>query len=89
MVYELVGDYPAPSFFAVDSTSGEVVTTADLRTDNLDLTTYNVSLLVIWVSFYMVTWHSSVEYVVKLYLTVLNWQGFKFHEINQDLKHVK
>ncbi|XP_035826838.1 protocadherin Fat 4-like [Aplysia californica] len=38
--YESVGDYPAPSFFKVDNLTGEVTTTADLRNDNLGLTSY-------------------------------------------------
>ena len=43
--YEAIGDYPAPSFFHVDNTTGDVTVRSDLRTDNLQLGVYTVSKL--------------------------------------------
>ena len=44
--YEVLGDYPAPSFFNVDNTTGEVRVVQDLRTDNLRLGSYTVSVII-------------------------------------------
>lgn len=41
--YEVVGDYPAPSFFSVQNETGAISVAADLRTDNLGLVSYIVS----------------------------------------------
>ncbi|GFN78435.1 protocadherin fat 4, partial [Plakobranchus ocellatus] len=38
--YEVIGNYPAPSFFSVQNLTGAVSVSADLRTDNLGLTSY-------------------------------------------------
>ncbi|RUS85647.1 hypothetical protein EGW08_006593, partial [Elysia chlorotica] len=38
--YEVVGNYPAPSFFSVQNLTGAVSVASDLRTDNLGLTSY-------------------------------------------------
>ena len=42
MTYEMVGDYPAPSFFMVDPESGEIKIRNSLKGDSLKLSTYAV-----------------------------------------------
>ena len=37
-----MGDYPAPSFFTINSESGEITVNADLKTDSLKSTDYTV-----------------------------------------------
>ena len=41
--YEAIGVYPATTFFAVNSVSGAVTITTDLRNDALLITSYTVS----------------------------------------------
>ena len=40
--YKTDGDYPAPSFFAVNNVTGDVQVKQDLRHDNLQLGSYTV-----------------------------------------------
>ncbi|XP_076458561.1 protocadherin Fat 4-like [Babylonia areolata] len=42
--YEVVGDYPAPSFFDVNNVTGEVRVVQDLRADNLRLAAYTLRI---------------------------------------------
>jgi len=43
LFFEIVGDYPAPSFFAINSENGRITVRNDLRSDNLKSTEYTVS----------------------------------------------
>ncbi len=43
MRYEIIGDYPAPSFFNIKDDDGQITVSNDLKTDNLKSTEYNVS----------------------------------------------
>lgn len=43
MVYEAIGVYPAPDYFAVESTNGTITVKRDVRNDVLNLGTYTVS----------------------------------------------
>ncbi|XP_067672653.1 protocadherin Fat 4-like [Haliotis asinina] len=45
MVYELVGVYPAPSFFMVDTTSGDVSIKSDLKTDSAGTAQYDLKIV--------------------------------------------
>ena len=38
------GSYPAPDFFMVDENNGDIKIKRDLRSDSLQLTSYDVSL---------------------------------------------
>ncbi len=42
IVYELIGDYPAQSFFQIDGKTGVISTTSGLKTDSLRAQSYNV-----------------------------------------------
>ena len=44
VAYNIPSDYPAPSFFSVDASNGQIEVIKDLKTDNLKLTTYSVSV---------------------------------------------
>ena len=40
--FEITGDYPAPSFFSVNTNNGQISIKSDLKTDNLKSTLYKV-----------------------------------------------
>ncbi len=42
--YEIIGDYPAPSFFQIKEDDGQITVKNDLKTDNLKSTQYDVSI---------------------------------------------
>ena len=42
--YKMIGDYPAQSFFVIDSLSGQITTVVDLKTDSLRSSYYVVSM---------------------------------------------
>jgi hypothetical protein len=42
MHYEITGEYPAPDFFSINATSGEIKVSRDLREDSLQLSSYKV-----------------------------------------------
>ncbi len=44
-MFEITGDYPAPSFFEIGRTSGEIAIRNDLKTDNLKSTDYIVRVI--------------------------------------------
>ncbi|KAL5018741.1 hypothetical protein ScPMuIL_004463 [Solemya velum] len=44
IVYEVVGNYPAQSFFRVDNTTGEIFISRDIRTDPQRLRFYNLRI---------------------------------------------
>ena len=41
--YEIIGDYPSPSFFEINEESGLISVKAPLKEDNLKSTDYQVS----------------------------------------------
>jgi hypothetical protein len=43
LVYAMVGDYPAPSFFSLEPKTGQLAVAADLKSDNLKSEEYTVS----------------------------------------------
>ena len=45
LVYAIIGDYPAPDFFAVNEKNGEITVTQDLKMDSLRSGIYVVSSL--------------------------------------------
>lgn len=42
LVYEIIGEYPAQSFFGVDRLTGQISVIQDLRLDGLKTTQYKV-----------------------------------------------
>ena len=42
---EIIGDYPAPSFFAIDRQNGNIRISKDLKADSLKTTQYTVGCL--------------------------------------------
>lgn len=42
MVYEIIGEYPAQSFFGIDRLTGQISVIQDLRLDGLKTTQYKV-----------------------------------------------
>ena len=42
--FEIVGDYPAPSFFSISETDGQIKIKQDLKSDNLKSTLYSVRI---------------------------------------------
>ena len=51
MTYELTGEYPAATFFAVDQASGQVTIKTDLRTDNIGRLKYTVRVFSVTIYF--------------------------------------
>ena len=45
--FEVIGDYPARTFFAVGERSGEITVHSDLKKDNLKSTEYIVSNIIV------------------------------------------
>ena len=43
LTFDLIGDYPAPSFFRLDPESGQLSIAKDLKSDNLKSEEYTVS----------------------------------------------
>ena len=44
--FEVIGDYPAPSFFKIGNNSGDVSIKSDLKADNLKSTKYTVRIAI-------------------------------------------
>jgi hypothetical protein len=43
MVYEMIGEYPAQSFFGVNNVTGQIRVIQDLRSDGLNTNQYKVN----------------------------------------------
>ena len=44
LTFDLIGDYPAPSFFDLDAETGQLSVARDLKSDNLKSEKYTVSI---------------------------------------------
>ena len=44
LIYEIIGDYPGPDFFAIDESSGKLTLIQDLKADSLRSDKYLVSV---------------------------------------------
>ncbi|XP_046579032.1 protocadherin Fat 4-like [Haliotis rubra] len=65
MYYEIIGNYPAPSFFKVHNMTGEITVEENLRNDNLRLGSYTLRVR---------TYDTSVPHlaaIAEVYITVL------------------